>query len=181
MKGIRELLNLLPIDWVYVMTDLRLRWTGAVGKVGITTKTANFRRADIESSIQSVTGKKTHVRVLLPMPVPGGTAQVIEQVIHAAYPMRFEGYKGSSGGTEWVRWPNVLAALLVFCFGWGNGQPVELCLLAGFVFLALPLAIDLALSVVLLGLVQWGLVLGLYGLLSKVFFAGVLRAFEAIF
>lgn len=169
---LRALLNLLPIDWVYVMSDLKVRPTGAVGKVGITGKTAGFRRADVEQSVRETTGREVRVSLLLAMPFPGGTALATERAIHGAFPFRFKGYEGSSGGTEWLRWPNLFTGLMAFLCGWGNGLDAEWCLFYALVFVALPVAIDLMLVVFLMGLLQWAVVFLLFDLAGDAFFAG---------
>lgn len=151
-------LQVVPLQMVYVLTDLRFRGLKApVAKVGISGRLTDCRRRNIQQSIRDRHGNDIKIKTAFFFPVFAPAA--IETAIHQAFSrFRSDVYEGTSGGTEWFGWFNFITAYFVFLWGWSCGADEMYCMASAAFFLLMPIPLDLILCVLLLGLFQWTVV-----------------------
>ena len=157
-RAVSVFLQLVPLQMVYVLTDLRFRGLKApVAKVGISGRLTDCRRQNIQQSIRDKHGKDIKIKTAFFFPVFAPAA--IETAIHQAFKrFRSDVYADTSGGTEWFGWFNIITAYFVFLWGWSCGASEGYCLASAAFFLLMPIPLDLILCVLILGLVQWTVV-----------------------
>jgi len=155
---IHPAVSLLGAKWLYVMSDLEFWRLMPVFKAGITGQTPAQRKAEIQQSIYDSKGRRVRIYICVAVPVWG--VERVEKAMHLAFD-RFQSraYAGTSGGTEWFWWRNVVVSAAVFYLPYSQCYPISHCLGWAALILLNPFPFDAVLCALLLWALQTGFVL----------------------
>ena len=162
---IHPAVSMVGAEWLYVMSDLKFWRVLPVFKAGITGQTPDQRRKEIQDSILQVTGQKVHIYICCAVPVWG--VKKVEKAMHIAFDrFRSDVFAGTSGGTEWFAFRNVISSMAVFLMAFGNALPVSHCLAFSMLFVGSQFPFDAVICALLLWLIQTAFVMAaVFGLL----------------